>query len=91
MVQRGTARTRHAWRHGQQRAQDPAVNGGHEQVHDRRPVAVATLAAVHDAPPEERRGTEETEMLDDVHGLMLECLCRTAPERARSRARGHRA
>ena len=74
-------------RDGQQRAQHAAVNGGDEHVDDGRAVAGAALAAVRDAPPEERGGAEEAQMLDDVHGLVLERRSRTAPARARSRAR----
>ena len=50
------------------------MNGGGEHVHDRRAVAAATVASVRNAPPEERGGAEETQMLNDVHGLVLERL-----------------
>ena len=57
---------------GQQRAQHSAMNGGDEQVDDGRSVPGTPLSAVHDAPPEDRGAPEETQMLDRVHGLVLE-------------------
>ena len=61
-----------ARRDRQQRAEHAAMNRGGEHVDDRRAVAEAAVAAVRDAPPEQRRGAEETEVLDDVHAFVLE-------------------
>ena len=56
-----------------QRAQHAAVNSGHEQIHDSGSVTAPTPASMHDAPPEKRRGSKKTEVLNDVDRLAVEC------------------
>ena len=68
---RGTARTRRAAKR-EQRAETPPWTAVREHVDDGGAVADAAVAAVRDAPPEERRGAEEAQMLDDVDAFVLE-------------------
>ena len=77
----------HARRKRQQRAQHAAVNGGRKHVDDRRAVPGAAVSAVRDAPPEQRRGAEETEMLQRRARPRARARRRTAPADARSTAR----
>ena len=67
------------------------MHGRDEHVHDRGAVPGASLPAVRDAPPEERGGAEEAQMLNDVDAFVLDGVVvedRHVPDPERERRRG---
>src|SRR5690242_14961384 len=84
----GVVAVPHRWRYREQRAQGAAVHAGQEHVQHAEPVPDPSVAAVHHAPPEERRGEQEREMLEGVDARVAQrCLVqdRKMPDPQRDR------